>query len=148
MDAFTDLTGFIEGVDLKGDDFTIHSGDLCFGTDFQTDGGGGQVLQVQLHADGGLAVIHGFFNGFTGSAFHQRNHAGGCVNQQTAGTDFFCGILAFHQRKCFALHTNCNFHGKSLPNGISNIMITEKSWSVNEKRIANRARQNYNIVIK
>ena len=37
--AAADLTGFVKGLDLEGDDLALHSGDRGFGANFQTHGG-------------------------------------------------------------------------------------------------------------
>ena len=65
---------------------------------------------IQLHAHGGGTFCQSLLNGFTGCAFHQGNHAGGGVDQQTAGTYTLCGILFLNKGTCFAFHTNSNFH--------------------------------------
>ena len=110
MGAVADFAHFIEGLYLEGDDLAFHSGDFCLCPDFQSHGRGGDVLDIQHGANGGLVFLQGFRDGLTGGTFHQGHHAGGGVNQQGAGAYFCGGIRPFHIRKGFTLHANSNFH--------------------------------------
>ena len=105
-----DLTGFVEGTDGKGDDLSRHGGDLRFCPDFQSYRRRGDVFNIQRGADGGLAFLQRFRHGVAGCALHQRDHAGGGVDQQIAGADLLGGVLPLTERFGHALHANGNSH--------------------------------------
>ena len=105
-----DFTDFVVGGHFKGDDLAFHTDDGGFCPDLQTYGGGGGMLNVQHGAHGGLGFLQGFRDGLAGGTLHQGHHTGGCVDQQIAGTNFFCGVRALHIGKCLTLHANGNFH--------------------------------------
>ena len=114
MGATADLSGFVICFDFKCDNLALNSGDDSLSTDLQTHRGCGNVLNVQFCANGGLGIIHGFFNRFAGCTFHQSHHTGGSIYQKGTGTNFLCGVFPLHQSGDFTLHSNCNFHRKHI----------------------------------
>ena len=101
--AFADLSGFIIGGDIEGDDILLHSGNFRLCPHIQTHGGCGDVRDIQGNAHGGLAFGDGFGDGFAGSAFHQSHHARGSIDQKGAGTHLGGSVLAFHAAADFGL---------------------------------------------
>ena len=110
MSALTDLSGLVESCDLEGDGAAFYGSDLGFGSHLKTNRSGRQVGDVQLRAHGSLLFAQSVLNGIAGGTFHQRNHTGGSVDQQTSGTDFLGSILTLDEADGFALHSNGNFH--------------------------------------
>ena len=110
MGSVSDFPGFVKGFDAEGDDLPIDLGDFRLGSNLQPHRGGGDMLNVQHSAYGGLAFSQSIFNGVAGGALHQRHHTGGGVNQQVAGANLLSGILPFGGGFCFALHAYSNLH--------------------------------------
>ena len=101
MGTPANLTHFIKCSDLEGDDFSFYGSNFCLGPDFQPYRCGRDVLNIQRSADSGLGIPKAVSNGFTGGAFHQRNHAGCGIDQQITGANFLGGVLPLCQRADF-----------------------------------------------
>ena len=111
--AFADLTCFVVGGNLEGDDLALYGSDFCFCPNFQTHGGGGEVGDVQFRSHGGLVLIQTLRNRLAGGTFHQCHHTGCGIDQQGAGSDLSGSILFFNKGRNLALHSNNDFHGNS-----------------------------------
>ena len=129
MGAPADLAGLVKGLHVEGNDLALYGGNLCLRPNLQTHRGGGDVLNVQQGAHGGLAVAETGGDGLTGSALHQRHHTGGSVNQQISGAHLSGGILPLHAGFRNSLHANGNFHRYHV---LSDFNITEMGVEVNE----------------
>ena len=127
--GFADRSGLVIGFDGKADDLSLHCGDLCLCAHLQPYGRCGNVLQVQLNADGGFGICQSVGDGFAGGSLHQRCHAGGGIDQQRAGADLLSGILPFHQIGGFALHADFDVHGYHV---LSFSNISQNRESVNK----------------
>ena len=125
-----DLSGFVPGADLEGDDLALHGGDGGLRPDLQTHGGGAEVADVQLGADGGFGIVHGLFDGFTGGTLHQGNHAGRGVDQQGTGAYLLRGVLPLHEGADLTFHANSDLHISHI---LSDSNIPQIGTAVNEK---------------
>ncbi len=112
MRAFSDFTCLIKSGDFEGNGAAFNSSNLCFGPDFQTHRGCGQMGDIQFGTDRGFLLTQRIFDGFTGGTFHQGNHAGCGVDQKAAGAYFLGGIFPLDTGGYFTFHSNNNFHNE------------------------------------
>ena len=95
---------------MEGDEIAFHGSDLSFRSHGHAHRRSGQMLNVQLRANGGLSFGYSALQSLTSGPFHQSHHAGGGIYQQAAGAHFSGCVGPFYFGRYFALHSNDNFH--------------------------------------